>query len=196
MAEHLYSPAARSRPGPRTGPGPTGPSASPNGGDGSRSRRRHRRRVRREEVNRPDPRPRSRTMLLSRSARRRSTLRRFRPTTVSILRNRRTCPRVAMAFRFDQLTAKSQEAVQQAQSLARDRGHQRLEPMHLLAALLDPDQQVDPLASDPARRQPRPDPQGRRGRAQRPAQGHRRRQTDRPRAAARSSTPLRPRPSG
>src|SRR5580693_9871774 len=47
-----------------------------------------------------------------------------------------------MAFRFDQLTLKSQEAVQQAQSLARERGHQRLEPMHLLAALLHPDQQV------------------------------------------------------
>ncbi len=47
-----------------------------------------------------------------------------------------------MAFRFDRLTHKSQEAVQSAQSMARDRGHQRLEPMHLLAALLDPDQQV------------------------------------------------------
>jgi len=47
-----------------------------------------------------------------------------------------------MAFRFDQLTLKSQEAVQQAQTLARERGHQRLEPMHLLAALLHPDQQV------------------------------------------------------
>src|SRR5215469_4469922 len=47
-----------------------------------------------------------------------------------------------MAFRFDQLTLKSQEAVQQAQALARERGHQRIEPMHLLAALLDPDQQV------------------------------------------------------
>ena len=47
-----------------------------------------------------------------------------------------------MAFRFDQLTLKSQEAVQQAQSLARDRSHQRLEPLHLLAALLHPDQQV------------------------------------------------------
>src|ERR1700683_299362 len=47
-----------------------------------------------------------------------------------------------MAFRFDQLTLKSQEAVQQAQTVARDRGHQRIEPMHLLAALLHPDQQV------------------------------------------------------
>ncbi len=47
-----------------------------------------------------------------------------------------------MAFRFDRLTLKSQEAVQRAQGLARDRGHQRLEPMHLLAALLEPDQAV------------------------------------------------------
>src|SRR5437016_442518 len=47
-----------------------------------------------------------------------------------------------MAFRFDQLTLKSQQAVERAQGLARERGHQRLEPMHLLAALLDPDQNV------------------------------------------------------
>ncbi|MFO0957574.1 MAG: ATP-dependent chaperone ClpB [Isosphaeraceae bacterium] len=47
-----------------------------------------------------------------------------------------------MAFRFDKLTLKSQEAVQKAQEIARDRGHQRLEPMHLLAALLDPGQAV------------------------------------------------------
>ena len=47
-----------------------------------------------------------------------------------------------MAFRFDQLTLKSQEAVQQAQTIARDRGNQRIEPLHLLAALLHPDQQV------------------------------------------------------
>jgi ATP-dependent Clp protease ATP-binding subunit ClpB len=47
-----------------------------------------------------------------------------------------------MAFRSDRLTLKSQEALQAAQGLARDRSHQRLEPMHLLAALLDPEQQV------------------------------------------------------
>ncbi len=47
-----------------------------------------------------------------------------------------------MAFRFDQLTLKSQEAVQEAQKLAQERGHPRLEPMHLLVALLHPDQQV------------------------------------------------------
>src|SRR5262245_7805338 len=47
-----------------------------------------------------------------------------------------------MAFRFDQLTLKCQEAVQEAQALARERGHPRLEPMHLLVALLHQDQQV------------------------------------------------------
>ena len=47
-----------------------------------------------------------------------------------------------MAFRMDRLTLKSQEAVQSAGELARDRGHQRLEPMHLLAALLAPEQTV------------------------------------------------------
>src|SRR3954451_1871162 len=47
-----------------------------------------------------------------------------------------------MAFRFEKLTLKSQEAVQRAQELAKERGHQRLEPMHLLAALLDPEQSV------------------------------------------------------
>ncbi|MCA1684756.1 MAG: AAA family ATPase, partial [Planctomycetia bacterium] len=47
-----------------------------------------------------------------------------------------------MAFRFEKLTLKSQEAVQNAQGIARDRGQQKIEPMHLLAALLDPDQGV------------------------------------------------------
>ncbi len=47
-----------------------------------------------------------------------------------------------MAFRFDKLTPKSQEAVQRAQAMAQERGHRRLEPIHLLVALLDPDQAV------------------------------------------------------
>jgi ATP-dependent Clp protease ATP-binding subunit ClpB len=47
-----------------------------------------------------------------------------------------------MAFRFDKLTLKSQEAVQKAQAIAQARSHQRLVPMHLLAALLEPDQAV------------------------------------------------------
>jgi len=47
-----------------------------------------------------------------------------------------------MAFSFDKLTLKSQEAVQKARQVAQDRGHQRLEPMHLLVALLDTEQGV------------------------------------------------------
>jgi ATP-dependent Clp protease ATP-binding subunit ClpB len=47
-----------------------------------------------------------------------------------------------MAFRFEQLTLKGQEALQNAQASAKERGHPRLEAMHLLASLLSPDQQV------------------------------------------------------
>ncbi|MBN1396116.1 MAG: ATP-dependent chaperone ClpB [Pirellulales bacterium] len=42
-----------------------------------------------------------------------------------------------MAFRFDKLTLKAQEAVARAQELAADRGHAQIDPLHLLAALLD-----------------------------------------------------------
>ncbi|MEN6337948.1 MAG: Clp protease N-terminal domain-containing protein, partial [Phycisphaerales bacterium] len=41
-----------------------------------------------------------------------------------------------MAFRFDKLTLKAQEAVAKAQELATDRGHAQIDPLHLLAALL------------------------------------------------------------
>ena len=41
-----------------------------------------------------------------------------------------------MAFRFDKLTLKAQEAVARAQELATDRGHAQIDPLHLLAALL------------------------------------------------------------
>jgi len=41
-----------------------------------------------------------------------------------------------MAFRFDKLTIKAQEAVAGAQELAADRGHAQIDPLHLLAALL------------------------------------------------------------
>jgi ATP-dependent Clp protease ATP-binding subunit ClpB len=42
-----------------------------------------------------------------------------------------------MAFRYDKLTLKAQEAVQRAQERAADAGNPQIEPMHLLAALLD-----------------------------------------------------------
>ncbi|MDP3028143.1 MAG: ATP-dependent chaperone ClpB [Deltaproteobacteria bacterium] len=40
-------------------------------------------------------------------------------------------------MRFDKLTIKSQEAIQSAQQLAESKGHQQIEPEHLLAALLE-----------------------------------------------------------
>jgi ATP-dependent Clp protease ATP-binding subunit ClpB len=40
-----------------------------------------------------------------------------------------------MAFRFDKLTQKAQEAVQQAQEIAGSNGHQAVHPLHLLIAL-------------------------------------------------------------
>jgi ATP-dependent Clp protease ATP-binding subunit ClpB len=41
-----------------------------------------------------------------------------------------------MAFRFDKLTTKAQEAVQRAMSLAAENGHAQIDPLHLLSALL------------------------------------------------------------
>jgi len=41
-----------------------------------------------------------------------------------------------MAFRFDKLTIKAQEAVAAAQALATEHGHPQIAPLHLLAALL------------------------------------------------------------
>src|SRR5580692_7001551 len=40
-----------------------------------------------------------------------------------------------MAFRFDKLTQKAQEAVQHAQELASQNGHQQMQPVHLLISL-------------------------------------------------------------
>ncbi len=40
-----------------------------------------------------------------------------------------------MAFRFDKLTIKAQEAVSRAQQLAADRGNAQIDPLHLLAGL-------------------------------------------------------------
>ena len=49
-------------------------------------------------------------------------------------------------MRLDKLTVKSQEALQEAQNLARDRGHQAVETVHLMKALIDqPDGVVRPL---------------------------------------------------
>ncbi len=47
-----------------------------------------------------------------------------------------------MAFRPDKLTVKAQEALARAQGIARDRGHQQLVPLHLLASLLEEDQGI------------------------------------------------------
>ncbi len=42
-----------------------------------------------------------------------------------------------MAFRFDKLTVKAQEAVSRAQDRASDLGHSQMEPLHLLGGLLE-----------------------------------------------------------
>jgi ATP-dependent Clp protease ATP-binding subunit ClpB len=47
-----------------------------------------------------------------------------------------------MSIRFDKLTVKAQEAVQRAQQLAEDKGHQQLAALHLLKSLLDEEQGV------------------------------------------------------
>ncbi len=85
-----------------------------------------------------------------------------------------------MAFRFEQLTLKSQEAVQKAQALAQERGHPRLEAMHLLVALLQPEQQVVRSLLDAAWRESGPDPESRRRGTERLPQDLRRRALDQP----------------
>src|SRR5262245_20680599 len=47
-----------------------------------------------------------------------------------------------MAFRFDKLTVRAQEAVQRAHGLAQDFGNPQLQPLHLLAALLREEQGI------------------------------------------------------
>jgi ATP-dependent Clp protease ATP-binding subunit ClpB len=47
-----------------------------------------------------------------------------------------------MAFRFDKLTVKAQEAIQHAQEIAERNGHQQLMPLHLLEALLHEEQGI------------------------------------------------------
>ena len=61
-----------------------------------------------------------------------------------------------MPFRPDRLTEKTQEAIQQAQTLAQEAQHQEITPEHLLLALLQqPDGTVPPIVQqvgvDPAR---------------------------------------------
>ena len=41
-----------------------------------------------------------------------------------------------MAFRMDKLTLKAQEALQNGQSLAGERGNPEMDPLHLLSAVL------------------------------------------------------------
>jgi ATP-dependent Clp protease ATP-binding subunit ClpB len=53
-----------------------------------------------------------------------------------------------MAFRFDKLTTKAQQALQSAQELAANAGNPQIEPMHLLASLLgETDGIIRPLLS-------------------------------------------------
>ncbi len=47
-----------------------------------------------------------------------------------------------MAFRFDKLTVKAQEAVQRAQHVAEERNHQQLTPLHLLLALVEEEEGI------------------------------------------------------
>jgi ATP-dependent Clp protease ATP-binding subunit ClpB len=47
-----------------------------------------------------------------------------------------------MAFRFEKLTVKAQEAIQHAQEIAEKNGHQQLVPLHLLEALLQEEQGI------------------------------------------------------
>jgi ATP-dependent Clp protease ATP-binding subunit ClpB len=47
-----------------------------------------------------------------------------------------------MAFRFEKLTVKGQQALQGAQEIAAQQGQQQLMPLHLLKALLDEDQGI------------------------------------------------------
>ncbi|MES2792376.1 MAG: ATP-dependent chaperone ClpB [Planctomycetota bacterium] len=47
-----------------------------------------------------------------------------------------------MAYRLDKFTVKAQEALQRAQSLAQDNGHQQLQPLHILGAMLGEEQGI------------------------------------------------------
>jgi len=47
-------------------------------------------------------------------------------------------------MRFDELTVKSQEAIARAQRIAQERQHQSVDPLHVLAALLEQEEGVVP----------------------------------------------------
>jgi ATP-dependent Clp protease ATP-binding subunit ClpB len=47
-----------------------------------------------------------------------------------------------MAYRLDKFTVKAQEALQRAQTLAQDHGHQQLQPLHILLAMLQEEQGI------------------------------------------------------
>src|SRR5215475_4666535 len=49
-----------------------------------------------------------------------------------------------MAIRWDKFTVKAQEAVQRANSLASDHGNPELQPVHILAALLEDKEGIVP----------------------------------------------------
>ena len=53
-----------------------------------------------------------------------------------------------MAFRFDKLTIKAQEAVAGAQSLAGESGHPETDSLHLLAALTEQPEGIVPPILD------------------------------------------------
>ena len=59
-------------------------------------------------------------------------------------------------MRFDQLTIKSQEAVQEAQRDARARGNAELSTDHLLLALLDPENGLVPRLVEQVGADPKP----------------------------------------
>ena len=46
---------------------------------------------------------------------------------------------------FNKLTIKSQEAVQQAQQIAQNYGHQQIENSHILKAIFEVDENVTPF---------------------------------------------------
>jgi ATP-dependent Clp protease ATP-binding subunit ClpB len=51
--------------------------------------------------------------------------------------NKARCPFEEEKMRFDRFTLKSQELIQNAQTLASTHGNQQIEPVHLLAAMLE-----------------------------------------------------------